>query len=137
MSADTTVEDRDHRREFMKRLAVVAASAAAVGAGAGAAEAQLRRGGGPAERESLLPPVLRPNQLNNLQGRDLVFARTFGKALQTLDAPGAVKELGESLSQQDKDLLMKLDARDLADLNFIVQKLGPGMQSDSVGGFIF
>jgi|GEM_PF-4706825 len=134
---DTKQKDR---REFMKRVAAVTAATAAVGVGteaSGQAARGVRAGRGGAPQ---LPRVaaLAPDKIANLKGPQKALAETLSLALTTLDGKGAIASRGKGLAARDRQLLSQLDQRDLADLNFIMQKLPPGGSvAANVGGFFW
>ena len=121
-------EKKKDRREFMKRVAAVTAATAAVGVGTeargqAARVARPTRSGAPR-----LPRVaaLAPDKIASLKGPQKAFAETLSLALTTLDGKGAIASRGKGLAARDRQLLSQLNQRDLADLNFILQKVPAG-----------
>ena len=133
-------EEKKDRREFMKRVAAVTAATAAVGVGTNARGqtarvARATRVGGPR-----MPRVaaLAPDKIAGLKGSQKAFAETLSQALTTLDVQGAIRSKGQGLVARDKQLLSQLDQRDLADLNFILQKVpAGGAVASNIGTIVF
>ena len=140
MNKDKKDEKEKNRREFMKRVAAVTAATAAVGVGT-KASGRAARVARPIRAGAVrLPqiPALAPDKIAGLEGSQKALAETLNMALTTLDVKGAIESRGQGLDSRDRTLLARLDQRDLADLNFIMQKLPPGgAVAANVGGIFW
>ena len=128
---------QEKRRNFMKRVAALTAAATVAGIGTDTRGQPQPLPQPLLAKRAILPEVreLAPARISRLPltGSDRALAETLGLAMRTLDVKEAIETKGQNLQDSDRQMLLQLNERDLADLNFVINKLPASRDPSTVG----